>query len=389
MVSNRRKICVVTGTRAEYGLLRRLIHGINVSKSLSLQLVVTGAHLSPEFGLTVQEIIEDGYPISRKIEILLSSDTTVGVAKSMGLGVLSFADALSELKPDLMVVLGDRYEIFSAASAAMASRIPIAHLHGGEVTQGAIDEAIRHSITKMSHLHFVATSEYRNRVLQLGENPNNVFNVGGLGVDNLLSLDLLARDELEKQLNFKFLKRNILVTFHPVTLDDIQSSVYQFGQLLLALNSLHSTGIIFTLPNADAAGRALISMVKEFCDRNSFASWFSSLGQLRYFSCVQQVDCVVGNSSSGFLEVPSFHKATINIGTRQAGRLKASSVIDCLPSCQSILEALLVAYTCEFQEMLKSSANPYGNGGAADSILNVLEEFPLDSILKKRFFDLP
>lgn len=388
-MNTQRKVCLFTGTRAEYGLLRGLINGIYSSNKLTLQLVVTGAHLSPEFGLTLQEIVDDGYPVSRKIEILLSSDTTVGVAKSMGLGVLSFADALSELKPDLVVVLGDRYEIFSAASAAMLSRIPIAHIHGGEVTQGAIDEAIRHSITKMAHLHFVATSEYRNRVIQLGENPNNVFNVGGLGVDNLLGMQLLSREDLQDQLGFKFLDKNILVTFHPVTLEDTETSVFQFRQLLLALESLESTGIIFTLPNADAAGRSLISMVKEFCDSNSFAACFASLGQLRYFSCVHQVDCVIGNSSSGLLEVPSFKKVTINIGSRQAGRLKASSVIDALPSRQSILDALSLAYSFEFQEVLQKCSNPYGNGGSADSILNILEEFPLDNILHKQFYDLP
>lgn len=388
MVTHKRKICVVTGTRAEYGLLRPLIYGIEKSDSLSLQLIVTGAHLSSEFGYTLQEIIDDGYHISRKIEMLLSSDTPVGVAKSLGLGVLSFADALSDLKPDLMVVLGDRYEIFSAASAAMVSRIPIAHLHGGEVTEGAIDEAIRHSITKMSHLHFVATSDYRRRVLQLGENPNHVFCVGGLGVDNILSLNLLSRSELESQLNFKFLERNILVTYHPVTLEDQNAGIAHLDQLLLALGRLDSTGIIFTLPNADAGGRSFIAKIKHFCDSHSSSSWFTSLGQLRYFSCVRQVDCVVGNSSSGLLEVPSFHKPTINIGSRQEGRIKASSVIDCKPSCEAILDSINQSYSSRFQQIVSMSTNPYGNGGAVDSILKVLEGFPLTNILKKKFFDI-
>ena len=383
-----RKICVVTGARAEYGLLRRLIDAIDSSNVLSLQLVVTGAHLSPEFGLTIQEIIDDGLHISRTIEMLLSSDTTVGTAKSIGLGVLSFADALSDLKPDLMLILGDRYEIFAAASAAMASRIPIAHLHGGEVTEGAIDEAIRHSITKMSHLHFVATSEYRHRVLQLGENPDNVFCVGGLGVDNILSLDPLSRNELEQQLNFTFLGRNILVTFHPVTLVDPDTAISHLDQLLLALGRLTDTGLIFTLPNADACGRSFITKIKDFCAAKSSASCFESLGQSRYFSCVRQVDCVVGNSSSGLLEVPSFKKATINIGSRQAGRLKSSSVIDCLPTSESILDAINRSYSSEFRELLKCSSNPYGNGGAVESILAVLEKFPLRNILQKKFFDI-
>jgi len=388
MVNYQRKICVVTGTRAEYGLLRPLIKGIDESDFLSLQLIVTGAHLSAEFGRTVQEIIDDGFHISRNIEMLLSSDTSVGMTKSLGLGILSFADALSELKPDLLVILGDRYEVFSAASAAMLSRIPIAHLHGGEVTKGAIDEAIRHSITKMSHLHFVATSEYRQRVLQLGENPKNVFCVGGLGVDNILSLDLLPRDELEQQLDFRFLERNILVTFHPVTLTDDKVGIDHLDQLLLALDQLHGTGIIFTLPNADAGGRAFTTKIKNFCSCRSYASWYTSLGQLRYFSCVRQVDCVVGNSSSGLLEIPSFKKPTINIGSRQEGRLKSSSVVDCLPCLDSILESFKLVYSADFQKLLHNSVNPYGEGGAVNSILNVLSTFSLDGILNKEFFDV-
>ena len=389
MVSPKRKICVVTGTRAEYGLLRRLIDAIQSSDVLSLQLIVTGSHLSPEFGFTIQEIIDHGYPIARKIEMLLSSDTTVGIAKSTGLGVLSFADALSDLEPDLMVLLGDRYEIFAAATAAMLTRIPIAHLHGGEVTEGAVDELIRHSITKMSHLHFVATSEYRRRVLQLGENPKNVFCVGGLGVDNLLRLDFLSRVELEMQLDYTFLNRNILVTFHPVTLEDDSSTLDHLEQLLAALDSLVDTGIIFTLPNADACGRSFIAKIKDFCSENDSASCFASLGQLRYFSCIRHVDCVVGNSSSGLLEVPSFHKATINIGCRQEGRLRSASVIDCPPICESILGAINRSFSREFQELLKSSTNPYGKGGAVDSILDVLENFSLSDILQKKFFDIP
>ena len=389
MVITSRKICVVTGTRAEYGLLRRLIASIDNSDFLTLQLIVTGAHLSPEFGFTVQEIIDDGFCISRRIEMLLSSDTSVGIAKSLGLGVLSFADAFSELKPDLLLILGDRYEIFSAASAAMACRIPIAHLHGGEVTEGAIDEAIRHSITKMSHLHFTATSNYRQRVLQLGENPDNVFCVGGLGVDNILSLHLLSREELEKDIGFRFLRRNILVTFHPVTLDDENIGLAQLDQLLSALGRLIDTGIIFTLPNADAGGRSFITKIKDFCLRHPCASWFTSLGQLRYFSCVRYVDCVVGNSSSGLLEVPSFKKATVNIGTRQEGRLKSSSVIDCSPDSDSIFQSIRLAYSSEFQEQLIDSINPYGEGGAVQSILSIIENFPLNNILQKKFHDIP
>jgi len=387
-VTKKRKICVVTGTRAEYGLLRRLIGRIDNSDVLSLQLIVTGSHLSPEFGYTIQELIDDGFPISRKIEMLLSSDTPVGITKSFGLGVLSFSEALSELKPDLMLILGDRYEIFSAASAAMFSRIPIAHLHGGEVTEGAIDEAIRHSITKMSHLHFVATSNYRRRVIQLGENPDNVFCVGGLGVDNILSLDILPRHILESDLGFRFLPRNILVTFHPVTLDDDSAGIFQLNQLFSALERLVDTGIIFTLPNSDAGGRSFITHIKHFCDRNPSAAWYTSLGQLRYFSCVSYVDCVVGNSSSGLLEVPSFKTPTVNIGSRQEGRLKSLSVIDCPPESNSIHESIALALSSEFQSQSSCSANPYGDGGAVESILSILESFSLENLLQKKFFDI-
>lgn len=382
-----KKICVVTGTRAEYGLLRWAMEGIRQSPELKLQLVVTGMHLSPEFGLTVDAIESDGFTIDRKIEMLLSSDTAVGVTKSMGLGMIGFADALAVLQPDLMLVLGDRYEIFAVAASAMIARIPIAHLHGGETTEGAFDEAIRHSISKMSHLHFVAAEKYRRRVIQLGEQPEHVFTVGGLGIDNILRLKLLTREELEEALNFRLEKRNLLITYHPVTLEQ-NTSAQQMDELLAALAELKDTGKIFTMPNADTDGRVLFEKIKGFCAEHPQARVFTSLGQLRYLSCVQHVDGVVGNSSSGLTEVPSFKKGTINIGDRQRGRLKAASVIDCEPSRDPIRKAVTQLYSTEYQKLLETVENPYGKGGAAKKIVRILESTSVNDLLKKSFFDL-
>ena len=383
-----KKICVVTGTRAEYGLLSWVMKGIRQSPVLELQLVVTGMHLSPEFGMTVDTIEADGFTIDRKVEMLLSSDTVVGVTKSMGLGMIGFADAFAQLKPDLMLVLGDRYEIFVASTAAMIARIPIAHLHGGEATEGSVDEPIRHSITKMSHLHFVAAEDYRCRVIQLGEQPERVFNVGGLGIDNILRLKLLGRNELEAELNFKLAKSNLLITFHPVTLEQ-NTSAQQMDELLAALAELKDTGLIFTMPNADAEGRVLFRQIEAFCAQHSQACAYTSLGQLRYLSCIQHVDGVVGNSSSGLTEVPSFKKGTVNIGDRQRGRLRAESVIDCEPERKSIRMALKCLFSAEFQTKLLAVENPYDNGGASDAIVRRLESQSLDNLLKKRFYDLP
>lgn len=383
-----KKICVVTGTRAEYGLLRWVMEGIRKSPSLELQLIATGMHLSPEFGLTVEAIEADGFQVDRKIEMLLSSDTSVGITKSMGLGMIGFAEALAELRPDLVLVLGDRYEIFSVAATAMIARVPIAHLHGGEATEGLIDESIRHSITKMSHLHFVAAEDYRRRVIQLGEQPAHVFNTGGLGVDNIKRLKLLARDELEESIDFKMGSRNLLITFHPVTLER-NSSAAQMRELLEALVDQTSTGLIFTMPNADTEGRVLFQQIEDFCARHPHAKAYTSLGQLRYLSCIRHFDGVVGNSSSGLAEVPSFKKGTVNIGDRQRGRLRAASVIDCEPARESIGAAIEMLFSSEFKAKLSSTENPYGNGGASEAIVKVLEQRSLDDLLKKRFYDLP
>ena len=382
-----KKICIVTGTRAEYGLLYWLLKEIEADKELQLQVIVTGMHLSPEFGLTYKEI-EKEFKINKKIEMLLSSDTSVGISKSMGLAQISFAESYDELKPDIVIVLGDRYEIFSATSAAMIARIPIAHIHGGEKTEGAFDESIRHSITKMSHLHFTATEEYKNRVIQLGEHPSRVFNVGGMGIENIKRLKLLSKDEFEKSIEFKLNIKNILVTFHPVTLEN-STAKEQFQQLLDAIDELEETNIIFTKANSDTDGRVINQMIDEYVTKNSHKSIvFTSLGQLRYLSALQYVDAVVGNSSSGLAETPSFKIGTINIGDRQKGRIKASSVIDCEPNKDSVLKSFEKLYSKEIQETLKTTINPYGDGCASKRIVEILKNVDLENILKKSFYDL-
>ncbi len=383
----KRKVCVVTGTRAEYGLLYWLMKEIEADDNLELQILVTGMHLSPEFGLTYKEIEKD-FKIDKKIEILLSSDTSIGISKSMGLAQISFAEAYEELKPDIVVVLGDRYEIFSAVSSAMIARIPIAHLHGGETTEGAFDESIRHSITKMSHLHFTATDEYKNRVIQLGEHPGRVFNVGGLGIENIKRLQLLSKEEFEKSIDFQLNQKNILVTFHPVTLENSTASE-QCQELLDAIDELEDTNIIFTKANSDTDGRVINKMIDEYVVKNSHKSiGFTSLGQIRYLSALQYVDAMVGNSSSGLLESPSFRIGTINIGDRQKGRIKADSVIDCESTKEGILNAFNKLYSKEFKQTLSNIENPYGDGCASKTIIEILKSIDLNHILKKSFYNL-
>lgn len=383
----KRNLCVVTGTRAEYGLLRFLMKEVQSHPRLNLQIIATGMHLSPEFGMTYREIENDGFVIDRKIEMLTSSDSGAGIAKSIGLGMIGFADVLAQLNPDIMVVLGDRFEIFAAVSAALVARIPVAHLHGGEATEGLIDEAFRHSITKMSHLHFVAAKEYRDRVIQLGEQPKMVYLVGGLGVDAIHKMKLLEKSKLEESLGFQFGKNNLLITFHPVTLEK-DTAQHQMNQLLEALKALKDTKLIFTMPNADTDGRALMGKLIDFCSKHSNAYLFTSLGHLRYLSCLQFVDGVVGNSSSGLAEMPSFKKGTINIGDRQKGRLMAESVINCPPITKYITDAIEVLYSAQFQNILRNVINPYGNGGASNQIIKVLESIELDRLIHKNFYNL-
>ena len=381
----KRKICVITGTRAEYGLLYWLMKEIEADPELELQVIATGMHLAPEFGLTYKVIEEDGFVIDAKVEMLLASDTAVGITKSIGLGVIGFADVLEDLKPDLLVLLGDRFEILAAAQAALVARIPMAHLFGGDTTEGAFDEAIRHSITKMAHMHFVSNEISAARVRQLGENPEHVYNFGSTGIDQIKRVARLSRDEIEKQLGYIFQKKNLLVTFHPATLEQY-SPESQFQELLDALDFLDpDVGIIFTYPNADPAGRNLLPMIDSFVAEHPQAEAYASLGQLRYLSVMAQVDAVVGNSSSGLYEAPSFKIPTVNIGDRQRGRLQASSIINCESSIEAISGAMQKAFAMDCSAVV----NPFGEGNSAQEITFVLKSFPLnEALLKKHFFDL-
>jgi GDP/UDP-N,N'-diacetylbacillosamine 2-epimerase (hydrolysing) len=383
-----RKICVLTGTRADYGLLRWVMAGIAADPALQLQVVATGMHLAAEFGSTWREIERDGFSIDRKLEMLTASDSAVGMAKSMGLGLIGMADVLAELKPDLLLLLGDRFETFAAAAAALPARIPVAHLHGGESTAGAVDEAFRHSITKMSHFHFVATEEYARRVVQLGEDPARVFLVGGLGIDNLRRLQLLRREELQAQLGLRLAARSLLVTFHPATLSP-NDAREEMAQLLAALAPLRDTTLVFTLPNADSGGRALAAQVHEFAAAHDNAHVFASLGQLRYLSLLAQVDAVVGNSSSGLTEAPSLGVPTIDIGERQRGRIAADSVIHCAAQASAISAALERAFSPAFLETARRKRNPYDHGGASDKVVATLRALDLTNVVAKDFHDLP
>lgn len=382
-------ICVVTGTRAEYGLLKPLIKKIYNSDDFNLQLVVTGMHLSSEFGLTYHEIEDDRIPIRHKIEMLLSSDSTVGVTKSMGVALFGFADFYEMYKPDIVVILGDRYEMLMAATAAMIARVPIAHIHGGELTEGLIDEAIRHSITKMSHIHFTATEEYRNRVIQLGEQPDTVYNVGALGVENIKSIKLMDKAVLEQNLNFKFNSPTALVTFHPVTLENITAKE-QFENILKLIDKNKQLSIIFTKANSDTNGRIINDMIDDYVRNNADRCVaFTSLGQLRYLSSLKYCDVVIGNSSSGIIEVPSFHIPTINIGDRQKGRIRAESVIDCNTNFQDIDRALNMSLSDEFKKIVAKCKNPYEGENTSDKIINVIKEKLINNInIKKEFYNI-
>ena len=385
-----RKICVITGTRAEYGLLYWVMKSIINQSDLKLQIIVTGMHLSSEFGLTYKQIEQDGFVINKKLEILLSSDTPVSISKSMGLGMMSFAESYQELKPDIILVLGDRFEIFSAVSAAMITRIPIAHCHGGEATEGLIDESIRHSITKMSHLHFCSTDNYKKRIIQLGESPDSVHNVGALGIENINKLTLLSKKDFEDSISFKLDKKfSFLVTFHPVTLENSTASD-QISQLLKALDSIPNCKIIFTKSNSDTDGRIINTMIDDYVNKNQKkAASYTSLGQLTYLSALRYVDCVVGNSSSGLIEAPSFETATVNIGDRQRGRIKGESVIQCEPHFNEIKKAISKAISIDFKNrVLLKSVNPYGKENSSDLIVKTLKSIDLNNIIKKRFYDL-
>lgn len=382
------KVCIATGTRAEYGLLKPLIEKISADDDFTLQLLVTGAHLSPEFGLTYRQIEADGYEIDAKVEMLLSSDTAEGITKSMGLGMIGYADAFKRLSPDLLVILGDRYEMLSIASTALIFRIPIAHIHGGELTEGAYDDAIRHAITKMSALHFTSTEAYRQRVIQLGEQPERVFNVGAIGLDNFQSLQLLSKQELEVDLHITFHPYNYLVGFHPETLS-YQSVEEQFDALLHAIDMQTDSFFIFTKANADTNGRIINQMMEAYVKKNPEKSaLFASLGSLRYLSVMKQVTAVVGNSSSGILEAPSAQTATINIGDRQKGRIQAESIVNCSTQKEDILQAFQKVQSEDFRNKLNDITNPYGKGNASNQIIGIFKLISVDKLSQKTFYDI-
>ncbi|WJW74589.1 UDP-N-acetylglucosamine 2-epimerase [Thiohalobacter sp. IOR34] len=379
-----RRICVVTGSRADYGLLRPLLAAIRDAPDMQLQVVATGMHLAAEFGCTVQAIEADGFPIDARVDSLLAGDGPAAVAKSVGLGIIGFADALQRLAPGLLLVLGDRFEILAAVQAALFARIPVAHIAGGDLTEGAVDDAIRHSITKMSHLHLVTHAEARARVIQLGEAPQRVFLVGSPGLDNLRQTPLLDREALAAALGFRLRPRNLLVTFHPPTLDS-RPPAEQLEELLAALDALgDEVGVIFTQANADAGGRGLQARIEAYVAGHGNSVLFGTLGEL-YYSAVAAVDAVVGNSSSGLYEVPSLGTATVNIGDRQKGRPRADSVIDCPAEREAILAAIRQAFSLD----CRNAVNPYGDGHAVERIMEVLRGCgDFAALTQKRFHDL-
>lgn len=378
------KICFITGTRAEYGLLAPLMKKIEQDQDMNLQIIASGMHLSPEFGMTYRHIEQDGFKIDEKVEMLLSSDTSIGVGKSIGLGVIGFTDALSRLKPDLIVVLGDRFETFAASQAATVLSIPVAHIHGGEVTYGAYDDQFRHAITKLSYLHFTSTELYRKRVIRLGESPTRVYNVGAAGIDNILNLNLLNREELETELNIQLLKPLFLITQHPTTLS--KNPIEGTFEMLEALRNYPNATIIFTKSNADHAGREINRAIERFVDeRPEKRTVFESLGSLRYLSLLKQADVVIGNSSSGILESPYLRTPTVNIGDRQRGRVAAESVFDCsADSASSINLAIEKAMSYKFDP--EKNYNLYGHGNVADKMYNIIKNFEINSTMKE-FYD--
>jgi GDP/UDP-N,N'-diacetylbacillosamine 2-epimerase (hydrolysing) len=382
----KRKICIVTGTRAEYGLLYWIIKGIHEDPDLNLQLVATGMHLSPEFGLTIKVIENDGFPIAEQVDMLLSSDTETSIALSMGIGMIGFAKTYERLNPDVLVVLGDRFEILSAVASAVPFRIPIAHIHGGESTEGSMDESFRHAITKMSHIHFPSTPTYRKRIIQMGESPARVFCFGAPGLDSIKNLQLLNKRELSNALHLPLDKEWGIVTYHPVTLEK-ESSELHIKEILHALRGFHTIHWIFTLPNADTESRIIIKNLKYYVQINpQSASLFSSLGQLKYLSLLKHSSVMVGNSSSGIIEAPSFKLPVVNIGARQKGRIRSKNIID-VPVCKKnpISTAIEKAVSGKFKDSIQRAKNPYGNGNASQKIIRVLKTIPLSNILQKYF----
>lgn len=388
MPKSKRKIAVVTGNRAEYGLLYWIIKGIHEAPDLELQLIVTGMHLAPEFGMTVKVIENDGFPISEKVEMLLSSDSVVSIPISMGLGMIAFAGAYDRLKPDMLLVLGDRFEVFAAVSAAVPMRIPVGHIHGGEATEGVMDEQFRHALTKMSSFHFAATKTYADRIIQMGENPVNVHCFGAPGLDSINLLKLYSRKILLKELNLPDNIKFGVVTFHPEIIKGFPIE-RQASELLRALKEFSDIFWIFTKSNADAGGRAISGIINDFVVENTRTTkFFDSLGQLKYLSLLKCADLMIGNSSSGIIEAPSFNLAVVNIGDRQKGRIRAKNVID-VRTCkkEAIIKAIRKALSNDFRNSLKSIENPYGKGNASKKIIRILRLIKPTNLICKKFYE--
>jgi UDP-hydrolysing UDP-N-acetyl-D-glucosamine 2-epimerase len=383
-----RKIAVFTGTRAEYGLLYWVIKGLHESAEVELQLYVGGMHLSPEFGYTINQIETDGFPVTERMEFLLSSDSPVGITKSMGLALINSAEVLDRNKPDLIVLLGDRFESMTVAQAAMVACIPVAHIHGGEKTEGLIDEAVRHSITKMSHLHFAATEAYQKRIQQLGEQPERTFNFGAPGIDSIVNLQLLKREELSNALDFSLEKPFFMVTYHPVTLE-VDGASDSLVNLLKVLDDYPNHQLIITYPNADTHGRKLIEILDEYQNLHPERVLLTrSLGQLRYLSAMKYCEAVIGNSSSGLIETPTFNVPTVNIGNRQKGRIAGETVLHCSESLESIRDKICRAVSDDFTKSCSTAVNPYGIGNSSERIVDQVINYPLEGIVNKKFYDL-
>ncbi len=384
----KRKICIYTSTRAEYGLLSGVIQTIHESSALQLQILASGMHLSTEFGMTIQNIRYDGFEPDETIEILLSSDTPAAICKSMGLALIGYGEAIQRLKPDIVLLLGDRFETFCMAAAAQVCGVPLAHIHGGEITEGVVDEAFRHSITKMAQLHFAACETYRQRIIQLGEAPERVFDVGALGVENIRHMPLIASSDLERFVGFKLEKPYFLVTFHPVTLEK-ETSKGQFQSILDALDAFPEYNVIFTKGNADTDGRIVNRLIDDYAKaRPERCIAVSSLSSLRYMSSMKYADAVIGNSSSGIIEAPSLKIPTVNIGDRQRGRIQAASILNCIPDADAIRQTIEQALSPAFQEKLPGISNPYDRLGTCSAIVGLLERTDIKGIIKKTFHDV-
>lgn len=384
----KKKICFFTGSRAEYGLLEPLINEFKEEHDIEIQLLISGTHLSPEFGLTHKEISLQKLKNVEKIEILLSSDTSVGISKAMGLGLISFAECLDRLKPDLLVGLGDRFEFFSAVAAAVVAKVPVAHIHGGEQSIGAYDDYFRHSVTKMSYLHFTSTEEYRRRVIQLGEDPERVFYVGALGIENIKKIKLLSKKELENLLQFDLSGGYFVVTLHPVTLEKNTSEKY-IKELLEALDQFSNYKLLFTKPNADSDGRIIIRNIEKYRSKNPLRVFVAdSLGQLKYLSALKYTEMLIGNSSSGIIEMPSFKKPSINIGNRQKGRIMAESVINCQPICKEIISSINIGLGKDFKDKCQNVLNPYEKSRTSKNIKRQLMKALNNKNISKVFYDI-